>query len=102
MKTIDEIKSHTIQLVDDLKATFAAYGLGGDGNEYKIITYMFLYKFLNDKFGTDLKTVPNPQYSTCVCEASSWESGARKLKKSEYDDALSLLPSGTPRLKPEH
>ena len=29
--------------------------MGNDGNEYKIITQVFLYKFLNDKFGYELK-----------------------------------------------
>jgi hypothetical protein len=36
-------------LIDDLKSVCANYGLGNDGNEYKIITQIFLYKFLNDK-----------------------------------------------------
>ena len=46
-----DIKQETIRLIDDLKATCQSYGLGNDGNEYKIITQVFLYKFLNDKFG---------------------------------------------------
>ena len=29
--------------------------MGNDGNEYKIITQTFLYKFLNDKFGYEIK-----------------------------------------------
>jgi len=33
----------------------ASYGLGNDGNEFKIITQVFLYKFLNDKFAYDGK-----------------------------------------------
>lgn len=37
-------------LIDDLKAICSNYGLGNSGNEYKIITETFLYKFLNDKF----------------------------------------------------
>ena len=45
------IEIQTKKLIDDLKATCASYGLGNDGNEYKIITQIFLYKFLNDKFG---------------------------------------------------
>lgn len=38
------------QLVDDLKAICNHNGLGGEASEYKIVTQMFLYKFLNDKF----------------------------------------------------
>ena len=102
MKTIDEIKSHTIQLVDDLKATCATYGLGGDGNEYKIITYMFLYKFLNDKFGYDIKQIPKKEYASRIKSAESWEAELRKFTKDEFEDCLSYLDPDTPKLKPSH
>ena len=49
------IKEKTIELIDALKATCLTYGMGNDGNEYKIITQVFLYKFLNDKFGYEEK-----------------------------------------------
>ena len=55
-----DLKEKTIRLIDDLKATCQSYGLGNDGNEYKIITQIFLYKFLNDKFGYELKKSKNP------------------------------------------
>ena len=42
-------------MIDNLKAVCTNYGLGNTGNEYKIITETFLYKFLNDKFFYDLK-----------------------------------------------
>ncbi|WRB23473.1 type I restriction-modification system subunit M [Helicobacter pylori] len=45
-----QIKQNTLSLIDDLKVTCSSYGLGNDGNEYKIITQCFLYKFLCDKF----------------------------------------------------
>ncbi len=45
-----QIKQDTLSLIDDLKVTCASFGLGNDGNEYKIITQCFLYKFLCDKF----------------------------------------------------
>ena len=32
------IKDKTIALIDSLKATCQTYGMGNDGNEYKIIT----------------------------------------------------------------
>ena len=38
------IKEKTLQLIDALKATCQSYGMGNDGNEYKIITQVFLYK----------------------------------------------------------
>ncbi|GAA7667015.1 hypothetical protein HpMMM64_03010 [Helicobacter pylori] len=45
-----QIKQNTLNLIDDLKVTCTSFGLGNDGNEYKIITQCFLYKFLCDKF----------------------------------------------------
>ena len=55
-----DLKEKTIRLIDDLKATCQSYGLGNDGNEYKIITQIFLYKFLNDKFGYELQKSKSP------------------------------------------
>ena len=52
---MSDIKEKTLKLIDGLKATCQSYGMGNDGNEYKIITQVFLYKFLNDKFGYELK-----------------------------------------------
>ncbi|GAA9447810.1 class I SAM-dependent DNA methyltransferase [Helicobacter pylori] len=49
-KSLLQIKQDTLNLIDDLKAICASFGLGNDGNEYKIITQCFLYKFLCDKF----------------------------------------------------
>ena len=51
------IKEKTVALIDSLKATCQTYGMGNDGNEYKIITQVFLYKFLNDKFGYEVKNL---------------------------------------------
>ena len=50
-----QIKEKTISLIDSLKSTCQTYGMGNDGNEYKIITQVFLYKYLNDKFGYEIK-----------------------------------------------
>lgn len=51
------IKDKTVALIDAMKATCQSYGMGNDGNEYKIITQVFLYKFLNDKFGYEIKKI---------------------------------------------
>ncbi|GAA8965785.1 hypothetical protein HpEKB44_06980 [Helicobacter pylori] len=49
-KSLLQIKQDTLNLIDNLKAICTSFGLGNDGNEYKIITQCFLYKFLCDKF----------------------------------------------------
>ena len=53
--TTQEFTKQTRTLIDNLKGVCASYGLGNDGNEFKIITQVFLYKFLNDKFGYEIK-----------------------------------------------
>ena len=45
-----DVEIRTKHLIDRLKATCGQYGLGNDGNEYKIITEVFLYKYMNDMF----------------------------------------------------
>ena len=50
-----DFEKRTRQLIDSLKGICASYGLGNDGNEFKIITQVFLYKFLNDKFAFEAK-----------------------------------------------
>ncbi|WP_288091742.1 hypothetical protein [Bacteroides acidifaciens] len=42
---MSDIKEKTLRFIDGLKATCQSYGMGNDGNEYKIITQVFLYKF---------------------------------------------------------
>tara|TARA_R110002051_G_scaffold325676_1_gene430066 strand:- start:381 stop:2009 length:1629 start_codon:yes stop_codon:yes gene_type:complete len=52
-----QFETKTKALIDDLKSVCANYGLGNDGNEFKIITQVFLYKFLNDKYVYELKKI---------------------------------------------
>ena len=47
---ITEITRQTKAMIDGLKAICTSKGLGNASSEYKIITEVFLYKFLNDKF----------------------------------------------------
>ena len=52
-----QFEKSTKSLIDSLKSICSTYGLGGDGNEFKIITQVFLYKFLNDKFIHEIKAI---------------------------------------------
>lgn len=96
------IEIQTKKLIDDLKATCASYGLGNDGNEYKIITQIFLYKFLNDKFGYEVKLVKEPLYHSRLKSAEKWEDALKDFTDEEYEDLLSFLPADSPKLKREH
>ena len=92
-----DIKTQTYQLIDDLKAVCHNYGMGNDGNEYKVITQIFLYKFLNDKFGYEIK-----KKDARIASAEKWEVAYSELSE---DDRLDLLDSLSPdvlRLYPEH
>ena len=91
------IKEKTFALIDGLKATCQQYGLGNDGNEYKIITQVFLYKFLNDKFGFELKKI-----SPKLRDAEKWESVYEAMSEDDRLDLWDMLSPDIPRLKAEH
>lgn len=92
-----DIKSKTIALIDALKATCQTYGMGNDGNEYKIITQIFLYKFINDKFGFAVK-----QINSKLANAEKWELEYKNMSEDERLDLLDELSPDIPRLHPQH
>lgn len=94
--TID-YKSKTKLLIDDLKSVCGNYGLGNDGNEYKIIIQMFQYKLMNDKFMYDLKKV-EPSLS----KVDSFYKALKKYKKADYNMLVMQLGADTAVLKPTH
>lgn len=57
MTTDKEIIRKTEKMIDELKSVCSTYGLGNASSEYKIITEIFLYKYLNDKFIYETKKV---------------------------------------------
>ena len=87
----------TRDLIDGLKAVCASHGLGNDGNEYKIITQSFLYKFLNDKFIYDLKKrYPELEEQENLCEYLS------KMSEDDYSLMIARLDAGCAKLQPAH
>ena len=92
-----DIKNKTINLIDNLKSTCQTYGMGNDGNEYKIITQVFLYKFMNDKFGFEIKKI-----SPKLAKAEHWEIEYKNMSKDEREDLLDKLSPDIPKLEPEH
>lgn len=91
------IKEKTIVLIDALKSICQTYGIGNDGNEYKIITQVFLYKFINDKFGYAVK-----QISSKLAEAEKWEIAYAEMTEDERLDILDELSPDIPKLYPQH
>lgn len=91
------IKEKTVELIDSLKSTCQTYGMGNDGNEYKIITQVFLYKYLNDKFGYEIKKLDKR-----ISSADKWEIAYSELSEDEREDLFDTMNPDIPRLNPEH
>lgn len=92
-----DFEQRTRLLIDSLKGICASYGLGNDGNEFKIITQVFLYKFLNDKFAFEAKSIdPN------LARAENWEQAVAALSEGDLDMLQLQMGADTARLKPEH
>ena len=92
-----QVKEKTISLIDSLKSTCQTYGMGNDGNEYKIITQVFLYKYLNDKFGYEIKKL-----NKRIASAKKWEIAYSKLSEDDREDLFDTMNPDVPRLNPEH
>ncbi len=90
----------TEALIDDLRAACAGFGLSGDSSEYKIIVQVFLYKFLNDKFGYEIKRA-DTDYKERLNAVEHWEDAFKAMTDDEREDLQDFVPDA-PRLKPEH
>ncbi|MDW2906561.1 class I SAM-dependent DNA methyltransferase [Mesomycoplasma ovipneumoniae] len=91
------LKEKTISLIDALKATCQHYGIGNDGNEYKVITQVFLYKFINDKFGYEIKKVSHELNS-----ADKWDESYANMSEGKRKSLLNRLKADVPLLEPQH
>lgn len=92
-----EFQQKTKELIDSLKSICANYGLGNDGNEFKIITQTFLYKFLNDKFAYEAKKIDEK-----VANSEKWEESLEAMSEGELEMLQLQMGGDTARLKPHH
>ncbi len=90
-------KTQTQKLIDNLKGVCTSYGLGNDGNEFKIITQVFLYKFMNDKFAYEIK-----QLDSKLGNTKSWEQEIAKYSDEEYEHLLNQMHPDNAKLKRDH
>jgi type I restriction enzyme M protein len=95
--TTQDFETKTKELIDSLKGVCANYGLGNDGNEFKIITQVFLYKFLNDKFAWEVKKI-----EPSLANADDWQVQLRNYSEDDYEMILLQLSGGTAKLHPRH
>ncbi len=91
------IMTKTKAMIDDLKTVCANYGLGNASSEYKIITEVFLYKFLNDKFLHEAR-----QTSDSLKNSANIEADLSAMSDDDYEFMLASLPPATAQLKKEH
>lgn len=92
-----EFQQKTKALIDSLKNICAHYGLGNDGNEFKIITQTFLYKFLNDKFAYEAKKIDER-----VAKSDKWEEALVAMSEEELEMLQLQMGGDTAQLKPHH
>ena len=93
------ITLQTKQMIDNLKAVCANKGLGNASSEYKIITEVFLYKFLNDKFLFEAKKADK---SLAKLSSAEVEEKLSKMSDDDYELFLLNFDPNTAKLKKTH
>ena len=97
MRTEQEFIKQTKELIDSLKSICSQHGLGNDGNEYKIIVQLFLYKFINDKFLYEIKQIDKKLADSANCEET-----LNSYSEDDYELLLMELPPASAKLKRNH
>ena len=77
--SIQEYLDKMKEMIDELKAMSTALGLSNTGDEYKIISELFTYKFLNDKLLYDFAN--------------------REDKEDSFDEFVDFAGIDTPKMK---
>lgn len=86
--------NQTKSLIDNLKSVCANYGLGNDGNEFKIITQVFLYKFINDKFSFEAKKA-----NETLRNSENFQETYENMSDEDVDFLLGRIGNKAPKLK---
>ncbi|MGG5208224.1 HsdM family class I SAM-dependent methyltransferase [Chryseobacterium sp. MIQD13] len=94
--TEQEFVTKTKSLIDGLKSVCANYGLGNDASEFNIITQVFLYKYLNDKFIYEAKKA-NPK----LAKAENFQEAYEALSESEQKFLMGRIGTKAAKIKPE-
>lgn len=97
MTSTAQFETQTKALIDDLKSVCANYGLGNDGNEFKIISQVFLYKFLNDKYVYELK-----QLEPDLAKAEDFDAALKKYSDDELELLSMQISENTARIAPQN
>lgn len=95
--TPEVMMGKTKAMIDDLKAVLQSFGLGNSSGAYKIISQLFLYKFLNDKFFFEVR-----QADETYKDSKNIEADLAKLSDDEYEFLLASISETAAQLKREH
>ncbi|SEB35666.1 type I restriction enzyme M protein [Tenacibaculum sp. MAR_2009_124] len=95
--TTKQFETQTKALIDDLKSVCANYGLGNDGNEFKIITQVFLYKFLNDKYVYELK-----QLEPAFAKPNTFDEALKAYPAEDLEMLTLQISESTARIAPQN
>lgn len=96
MTQVQQFERQTKALIDDLKSVCANYGLGNDGNEFKIITQVFLYKFLNDKFIYEVKNL-----DAGIAGTDNIDEALKAFSADDYEMLTMQLGESTAQIRPD-
>lgn len=97
MTNTAQFETQTKALIDDLKSVCANYGLGNDGNEFKIITQVFLYKFLNDKYVYEIKLL-DPE----LAKADNFDEVLLKYSEDDLELLTMQISESTAHIAPKN
>lgn len=89
-----ELINNIDNLISEIKKCINNAGIDKDSSEFQVLTEIFLYKFLNDKFKYESKKI-NKKLS----EAEDYDKAFKELTESEYQELLSELGGNTAVIK---
>ena len=94
---LENVTLRTKRMIDDLKTICANNGLGGSPGEYKIITQVFLYKYISDKFLYEARKA-----EPSLAHAENIEAALSAMPDDQYEMMTMMLGGDTARLKKTH
>lgn len=90
----------TEKMIDELKSVCSTYGLGNASSEYKIITEIFLYKYMNDKFLYEVKQIEKNKLKDA--NTKEVELYLENLTPEQYSLLIMKMNPNVARLKKEY
>ena len=94
---LENVTLRTKRMIDDLKTICANNGLGGSPGEYKIITQVFLYKYISDKFLYEARKA-----EPSLAGEENLEKALSEMPDDQYEMMTMMLGGDTARLKKTH